>query len=281
MTLEYVDSGSGPGVLFVHGSPGGSDQGELMSRFLTGSHRVVAPSRPGYRGTPLSLETSTPAAQADLAAELMTGLGVERFHVVCWSGGGPSTYHLAARHPDRVASIVAVAAVSTSYEVGLKRRIGIAEEKLLMNRFGSWLAGRLADGAPRTAVKMLLAEEGDLSRHDVRELTAQVLADDEQREFALALYDTITGPRKAGFDNDMDQYASLSLPLGEVRAPVLLVHARTDADVAYSHSEHASVHLPDSRLVTIDAGTHVSAWVGPDARDVQAEVLAHLASVVP
>lgn len=278
MSVEYAETGSGPAVLFIHGSPGGSDQGVLMSQFLTGSHRVVAPSRPGYRGTPLSAETSTPAQQAELAAGLMTDLGIERFHVVCWSGGGPSAYHLAAAHPDRVASVVAIAAVSTSYDVDLKRRIGIAEEKLLMNRFGRWLAGRLTDGAPKTAVKMLLSEEGDLSRHDVKELTAQVLDDEAQRSFALSLFDTITGPRKAGFDNDMDQYASLTLPLAAVTAPVLLVHARTDADVDYSHSEHASASLPDARLLTIDSGTHVSAWVGPDAADVQAAVLEHVAA---
>jgi pimeloyl-ACP methyl ester carboxylesterase len=238
---------------------------------------VVAPSRPGYRGTPLTDDTRSPAAQADLAATLMDRLGIERFHLVCWSGGGPSAYLLAARHPDRVASVVALAAVSTSYRVDLRRRVGLAEEKLMMNRFGRWLAGRVADGAPRTAVRMLLAEEGDLSRAQVAELAGQVLDDPEQRAFALGLLDTVTGPRRAGFTNDLDQYAELDLPLTEVVAPTLLVHARTDADVPYDHSVHAAAHLPSATLVTLQTGTHVSAWTGPDARDVQAAVLAHLA----
>ncbi|GAA4363879.1 alpha/beta hydrolase [Nocardioides caricicola] len=276
MAIEHVDLGAGPAVLFVHGSPGGCDQGELMTRFLTDSHRVVAPSRPGYRGTPLTDDARTPAQQAELLIGLMDSLGIDRFDVACWSGGGPSAYLLAARHPDRVGAVVAIAAVSTTYEVGLKRRVGMAEEKLLMNRFGSWLVGKLADGAPRTAVKMLLSEEGDLSRHDVKEITAQVLDDEEQRAFALGLFDTITGPRRHGFDNDMDQYAALDLPLGDVTAPVLLVHARGDADVPYEHSVHADGRLPSSRLMTLESGTHVSAWLGPDVADVQAAVRAHL-----
>ena len=147
----------------------------------------------------------------------------------------------------------------------------------MMNRFGSWLAGRIADGAPRTAVKMLISEEGELSRQEVKELTAQVLDDDEQRAFALDLYETITGPRRAGFANDLDQYAELELPLAEVSAPVLLVHAATDADVDHAHSVHAHERLPDSRFISLPTGTHVSAWLGPDAREVQGAVLAHLA----
>lgn len=280
MTLEHVDLGSGSPVLFVHGSPGGCDQGELMTRFLRDTHRVVAPSRPGYRGTPLTDGTRTPAAQADLLLALVDELGIDRFHLVCWSGGGPSSYLLAARHPDRVASVVAIAAVSTSYEVGLKRRIGMAEEKLLMNRFGAWLAGQAGDRAPRTAIRMLLAEEGDLSRREVREITAQVLDDEDQRAFALDLLDTVTGPRRDGFANDMDQYAALDLPLEQVSAPVLLVHAAADADVEHAHSTHAHARLPDSRLLSLESGTHVSAWVGPDAHRVQDAVSAHLSGAL-
>ena len=274
--VEHDDVGSGPPVLFVHGSPGGCDQGVLMSRFLVASHRVVAPSRPGYCGTPLGDGVRTPQQQADLAAALMDALGIDRFDVVCWSGGGPSAYLLAARHPDRVRSLVALAAVSTSYDVDLRRRIGMAEEKLMMNRFGRWLASGLADHAPRTAVRMLLAEEGDLSRREVKRLTAEVLDDEEQRAFAVGLFDTVTGPRRAGFTNDLDQYAALDLPLADVIAPVLLVHARTDADVDHAHSVHAHEALPDSRLVTLETGTHLSAWLGPDARRVQVAVLEHL-----
>lgn len=276
MTVEHTEVGSGPPLLFVHGAPGGSDQGELMTRFLAASHRVIAWSRPGYRGTPLTDDTRTPAQQAELAVALMNSLDIERFDVACWSGGGPAAYLLAAAHPDRVGALVALAAVSTSYEVGLRRRVGMAEEKLLMNRFGTWMAGKLTDSAPRTAVKMLLGEEGELSRREVKEITAQVLDDEEQRAFALGLFDTVTGPRRDGFANDMDQYAELDLPLGEVTAPVLLVHARGDADVPYEHSVYADQQLPDSRLVTLDGGTHLSAWLGPEASGVQAEIGRHL-----
>ncbi|MCB0896566.1 MAG: alpha/beta hydrolase [Nocardioidaceae bacterium] len=279
--VEHVDVGSGPPVLFVHGSPGGCDQGALMTRFLVDGHRVIALSRPGFRATPLTDETRTPEQHAGVELALMDALDIDRFSVACWSGGGPSSYVLAARHPDRVASVVALAAVSTSFHPDLRRRVGLAEEKLLMNRFGRWLTRTITDHAPVTSVKQLLAEEGDLTRKQVKELTAEILDDEEQRSFALELFDTISGPRRDGFTNDIHQYADLDLPLADVSAPVLLVHARTDADVGYDQSVHAHEHLPDSRLVTVDVGTHLSAWIGPEAAGIQAQVREHLATHAP
>ena len=97
-------------MLFVHGSPGGCDQGALMGAFLVErGYRVVAPSRPGYLGTSLDDTNRTPDQQADLHVALMDELDIDRFSVLCWSGGGASTYRLAARHPDRVARVGALA----------------------------------------------------------------------------------------------------------------------------------------------------------------------------
>jgi pimeloyl-ACP methyl ester carboxylesterase len=82
--VEHVDTGDGDPVLFVHGTPGGSDQGALMGQFLVHSgFRVVAVSRPGYLGTPLTDALSTPDQQADLELALMDSLGIDQFGLVC------------------------------------------------------------------------------------------------------------------------------------------------------------------------------------------------------
>ena len=50
--VQYIDEGDGSPLLFIHGSPGGFDQGVLMTRFLLEQgHRVIALSRPGYLAT--------------------------------------------------------------------------------------------------------------------------------------------------------------------------------------------------------------------------------------
>src|SRR3954471_3750344 len=110
--VEVARRGSGSPVLFVHGTPGGFDSSLAMGRFLDeAGFEVIAPSRPGYLGTPLEGRESIDG-QADLHAALLDALGHERAGLICWSGGGPSTYRLAVRHPERVSSLVAAAAAS-------------------------------------------------------------------------------------------------------------------------------------------------------------------------
>jgi pimeloyl-ACP methyl ester carboxylesterase len=277
-SLEFVDIGDGPPVVFVHGSPGGCDQGLLMTRFLLPTHRVISVSRPGYLGTPLTHENRIPEQQAAQIADLLSTLGIGEFGVMCWSGGGPAAYRLAAASSGRVTSVVAIAAVSTRFDpaASLRGRLELGEEKVLFSRLGRWFATTLAEKMPAAAISTLLSGEGDLTRTQLRELTAGIIDDDDQREFARALVDTVTGTRKAGFENDFDQFARLELPLPDVNAPVLLVHAKTDADVPYEQSVHASGTLLDARLVGIEIGTHLSAWLGPDASGIQADIVRHL-----
>jgi pimeloyl-ACP methyl ester carboxylesterase len=130
--VQYSDEGEDPPVLFIHGSPGGSDQGALMARFLLErGHRVIALSRPGYLGTPLTDANATPDVQAAMADALMDSSGIDQFALMCWSGGGPSSYRLAATRHDCVSALAAVAAVSEPYTFG-----DPAEEKLLLGGFG-------------------------------------------------------------------------------------------------------------------------------------------------
>src|SRR5262245_45572256 len=108
-SIEVAREGDGPPVLVVHGMPGGSDQAVALGRFLVGQGlSVIAPSRPGYLGSALA-GRQTIDAQADLLAALLDSLGLQDVGVLAWSGGGPSAYRLAVRHPDRVRGLVAAA----------------------------------------------------------------------------------------------------------------------------------------------------------------------------
>ena len=263
--VQCRDEGDGPCLLFVHGSPGGDDQGSLMTRFLRErGWRTVAFARPGYHGTPLTDDNRTPDSQAALAAAVMDALDVERFALMCWSGGGPTSYRLAATHADRVTSLVAVAAVSGPYEFE-----GAGEEKMLMGRFGAWLMREMVRHTPKETVKSLVKEEGELDKDARKRLVESIWDDETRRDWALELMETIVGDRKAGFENDLEQFKALDLGLEAVTANALLFHAKTDADVPYAQSEHALAHLPHAELVTIDEGTHVSVWTDAESATYQ------------
>lgn len=109
--VEYAERGDGEPVLAVHGSGGGWDQGLVGAEFLhVNGFRIIAPSRPGYLGTPLSTGR-TFAEQGDALAALLDALAIDRVKVLAASGGGPATYEFAARHPDRVLRLVQIDSV--------------------------------------------------------------------------------------------------------------------------------------------------------------------------
>lgn len=272
--IEYADTGDGPPVLFVHGSPGGADQAVLMSAFLVDAgFRVVAPSRPGYGGTPLSDATADSTAQAELHGALLDALGLDTVAVACWSGGGPSTYRLASTHPERVSAIAAIAAVSHDYTFE-----GTSESLLMAGKAGRWIMKELVHHAPKTVVQSLAKEEGDLDKHQLKELVDHIWNDEDKRAFVLSLSELVTGPeRHAGLKNDQAQFPKLGdLGLASIAAPVLLVHGDADGDVPAEQSDHALAALPGAERLTVAGGTHVAAWTDPTSDAIQKRIAEHL-----
>lgn len=271
--IEYVDFGEGSPVLMVHGSPGGGDQAALMATFLAErGHRVVAPYRPGYGRTALTEDNATPAAQAAMHAGLLDVLGIERCAVMCWSGGGPSSYLLAADHPERVTALVALAAVSHTFNL----EIG-ADEKFMLSKAGGWVLKEMGKHATKSLIKSTLSAEGDLTREQLKELTEQVFDDADKRDFVVAFAGTISG-RKTGVDNDVKQLAAITdLGLNRITAPALLVHGAVDTDVEPENSDYARERIPGAELLTIDKGTHLAVWTATEAEQIQSKIADFLA----
>jgi pimeloyl-ACP methyl ester carboxylesterase len=234
--------------------------------------RVIALSRPGYLGTPLSEMVKTPDQQADLELALMDALGVERFGVMCWSGGGPSSYRLAARHPDRVMALVVLAGVSQRYEFA--NGINSLEYSLLTGGLGSWLLKEMARHVRKQVVKMSVTEESDLTKEQAKELSEHIWNDEDKRDFVLAISGTISG-RKVGLNNDREQFPQIGdLGLGTIRVPVLLVHGTADTDVRPDQTENAARHIPDAEVIRVQNGTHLCPWTDPTSFGIQERIAA-------
>jgi pimeloyl-ACP methyl ester carboxylesterase len=261
--------GQGPPVLVVHGSPGGHDAGLAMARFLVADGlRTVVPDRPGYFGTPLSSGT-TIDEQADLHAALLDALGIDRAGVLCWSGGGPSSYRFAVRHPDRVTALVACAAVSRRYVFAGDKGV----DKLIMDTgLGRRMLQLMARYTPEKLVGATIAAEGELTKEQLAERVAHVMADPEREQFTLdlALAANHSGPRKAGFDNDLAQFGAIeSLELDRIGGPCLIVQGTADSDVSPEYSGFAAEQIPGAELVELSTGTHLAFWVHPDSAPVR------------
>ena len=273
--VEIDRAGAGDPVLVIHGTPGGCDAGMHMGRFLIeAGFEVIAVSRPGYLGTPLQPQ-ATPEQQADLFAALLDALGIERAGVLVWSGGGPSAYGLAARHPDRVSALVAAAAVSKPIDDNVP-----LEERIFAR---TWLGNRilwsLITLAPKATVKATIKTQGDLSRREIHTLTKRVMQDPALYDMVIELAFVVAdyGPRKDGVLNDWHWFANVGdLGLERITAPCLLIHGERDAEVGVDHSTDAARLIPDAETIVAPRGTHIALWIDTDVEHLQECAIAHI-----
>jgi haloalkane dehalogenase len=129
--MHLVDEGSGPPVLFVHGTPSWSWEWRHLVAGLRDGHRCVAPDALGFGLSDKPTEGLRLADHSRRLGLLADQLGLEHVHLVVHDFGGPIGLRWAAEHPDRVASIT----VLNSF-LGSPRAL----PKL-------WWLGRLLDGA--------------------------------------------------------------------------------------------------------------------------------------
>ena len=111
--LAYGENGpeSGRPVLFLHGLIDNTTfPGAVLRQLHARNIRLIAPVRPSY-GTsdPYDDPGDAPGEFADLAAGLMDRLGIASATVMGHMAGTFHAAALAARHPDRVTSILSVA----------------------------------------------------------------------------------------------------------------------------------------------------------------------------
>ena len=269
--VEYeLTEGRAPVVMACHAGVGGVDQARLLLDWLDpAAYRTLSVSRPGYLGTPLSSGRG-PEAQADMFAALLDVLDIERAAVVTLSSGGPSGYLLAARHPGRVAALVAISSVSGHHEA--PPTAGPVARAIFMSQAGQRLTAALARRRPASLLRQLFRGESHLNKRQVEARVEYTLATPDALAFIRAFLATMNPyrARMAGTDNDTERLARLTrLPLHQVRCPTLVVHGTHDADVMFHHGVDAHERIPDAERHWLDLGSHLGFWLSPEAPGAQ------------
>src|SRR5208337_4055954 len=226
--MEYADRGQGPALLAVHGSPGGYDQGLGLGEFFrVNGFKTIAPSRPGYLGTPLATGR-TLEEQADALAALLDSLEIEKIPVIATSGGGPSSYLLAARHPERVSCLLEIDSLCLKYE----RDVTPLEKKLFLTKPGHWLMCFFMEHFPQAMVTYLLKSESILDRHEIAIMAQEVLQDTNKFAFLKFFMATVSErmqERRDGLQNDLAQMGTITqLDLAPISCPSLIMHGSAD-----------------------------------------------------
>ena len=105
--IAYVERGSGPAALFLHGFPLNSFQWRGALPRLAPLRRCIAPDFLGLGYTEVAAGQSVaPDAQADMLAELLDRLGVDSVDLVANDSGGAVAQLFLIRYPQRVRSLL-------------------------------------------------------------------------------------------------------------------------------------------------------------------------------
>lgn len=105
--VSYLESGEGPPALFVHGVFLNADLWRHQLEELGDVRRCLAVDLLAHGGTESpGPERMTIDGQVDMVLEFLDGLGIDRVDLVGNDSGGAIAQLVAARHPDRVLSLV-------------------------------------------------------------------------------------------------------------------------------------------------------------------------------
>jgi pimeloyl-ACP methyl ester carboxylesterase len=129
LRIFYREAGpaDAPVVLLLHGFPTSSHMYRDLIPRLTIRYRVIAPDYPGYgfsdAPSPATF-TYTFDRLADVMDKFTQAVGAQRYVLYAQDFGGPVGFRLAAKHPERVASMVVQNAVA--HEEGLSASMDVA-----------------------------------------------------------------------------------------------------------------------------------------------------------
>lgn len=276
--IEYALKGSGPVILFLHGGPGGYDQGLLLQEMWNESgFSVLSISRPGYLRTPLTTGV-TYEEQADAVEALLVSLGISEVAVLGASAGGPAALHLALRHPKRVKALILMAAVSQKYIVRESQMKSTMAKIFLsdsMVDIGVWMFDILTRRWPSFSLKMSSKESVGLDSSGLNDYVKQVMSIPEQVLWFKRFMRTTCpmSSRLAGLNNDLEQLERVSFEnLNEITCPTMVIHGTVDTDVPFSNAEFSANTIPNARLYRIENAGHLI-WLGKHVSKMDSDII--------
>ena len=239
--VHVEHDGSGEPVVLIHGFGGSSYSWRHLVPTLATRYEVVAPDLNGFGWTerPSEPEAYTLEGQPALVLGVLDALGIASAHVVGHSYGGGLALWLAARHPERVRSLVLVDSTLPTYSVARRKRVA---------RFRPFVS---------LALRSVLLRHSFVRRGLMRSVADPELVTEELVE-AYA--------ERLRVEGAVDAYQGLTAPvsgpqprvdLAEIRQPTLVVWGADDRLLDARVGEEAARMIPAARFLLLARCGHL------------------------
>jgi haloalkane dehalogenase len=242
--MHYIDQGSGPVILFVHGTPTNSYEYRHLMAALSSTHRCIAPDHLGFGQSDRPRAFAyTPEAHAANLREFVDALGLDRFSLVVHDFGGPIGLPLALS--GRVERLT----IMNSWAWPLDDDPKMARAARFIGGAAGRLLYRYANASLRLIMPSAYGDRRKLTK-EIHRHYLDVFRDRDARVLVLhALAKSLLASRA--------YYQSLLDRVGVLQAmPVLIVWGMKDSAFPPSQLERWRTLLPHAAVVQIDGAGH-------------------------
>jgi pimeloyl-ACP methyl ester carboxylesterase len=247
--------GQGPVLLVCHGTSENCYSGSSLAPLLEAGFSLLTVSRPGYGRTPSDVGRSN-AGAADALAALLDRLEIPQCSVIAISGGGPTGVTFAAHYPERVNSLMLIAA--NTYTENRHNDPGYKSQKAFYGPLHGLFWGMLRLLSILSPHSTALQTLATFSTHDPKDAISR-LSSGEIR--TLSSFFNGHSSREGAL-NDLSHAVTREL-MQKVLAPTLIIHSREDASIPFQHAEWSLEHIPNARLCESGFTGHFY-WIGSD-----------------
>lgn len=253
--LSYVDSGSGPVVLFIHGILGSQRQWEHLIDKMDDDHRVLLPDLFGHGESAKPLGDYSLSAHAAAMRDLLDHLGIEQVTLVGHSLGGGIAMQFFYLFPERVERLVLVSSGGLGREVSvLLRSATLPGAEQVLSVIASTPVLSHVEALGRGASKVGWRPGADVGAV-WRGFSS--LRDRESRRAFLAT-------TRAVIDIGGQSISAHDHLQGALPIPTMIVWGTKDRMIPASHALSVEKELPDCRVEMFEGAGHFPHLDDPD-----------------